>query len=602
MASASIARAQADDEAARAAVRSAAASRSLMLLVPTSASLVVARLRELGEPAVLFGERPAHTRERLRRLLDERGIERGYPAGHGPEEAGGGDVSMLEGEEEDRRFLVGGGGGGVSSSGGVSVKPHETFYTEGAPDLLAARKRIAVFSLARARRRTKRQAEARRFYEAALRAEEEVGREKTEGGTDSAADSASSAGGDAGTATNGEDLSMADAGRLSFERDELLRKSYGVDSRVKAALRQQRFDRFVHVGTYSTSSEPRPLAFCSFSPQPSSSDQILLTAGWSSHCKIWRISRAHGTAELACTLSGAHEDRATSAVFHPHKGSVADFDSEGGALVLSTSGDMTAQLWRAGRVDTHAEAGVVRTFSEHRNRVNRGQFHPSGEFLATTSADRTWKLWDVESGVCVLTQTGHGKSVTPCSFQSDGSLLATGSADTTAKLWDLRSGRCIYTMRDHSDQVLSVDWSSSGFELATAGADNMAKIWDIRQRRNLYNIPAHSSLVNTVRYATIDLAPAQGASSMDSDRALGMQDVLVTAAQDRTVKIWWAKDFSLLRTLECPDGKIMSADIAPSGEFVAVASYDRAWRLFGAPSSSSLANSVSAQEDRMSDD
>ena len=86
---------------------------------------VKAKLRELGEPIVLFGEGPSDRRDRLKELLVVR------------EEAGD-DVEMADA------------GGATEQKSGEA---EEEFYTTGLEELLKARRNIARYSLPRAKRR-----------------------------------------------------------------------------------------------------------------------------------------------------------------------------------------------------------------------------------------------------------------------------------------------------------------------------------------------------------------------------------------------------------------------------------------------------------------
>ena len=45
------------------------------LVVPTDDKLVQARLRELGEPIILFGEDPPERRDRLRSVMTRKGVD-----------------------------------------------------------------------------------------------------------------------------------------------------------------------------------------------------------------------------------------------------------------------------------------------------------------------------------------------------------------------------------------------------------------------------------------------------------------------------------------------------------------------------------------------
>lgn len=115
------------------------------MAVPTDDGAVKARLRAFGEPITLFGEgvrdrrvwqisaltlslQPGERRDRLKQVIQEL------------QEAKGEKIE-LESESESEE----------------EGEPEEEFYTPGSDDLLHARRRIAEFSLRRARKRIARQ-------------------------------------------------------------------------------------------------------------------------------------------------------------------------------------------------------------------------------------------------------------------------------------------------------------------------------------------------------------------------------------------------------------------------------------------------------------
>lgn len=100
--------------------------KAAAIAVPTDDVRVRARLREIGEPITLFGERPEDRRDRLRELL------------YAQQEAGDEDVQMGDVAEEDDE----------------GDDTNQEFYTTGVDELLEARKDIARFSLPWSQRRT----------------------------------------------------------------------------------------------------------------------------------------------------------------------------------------------------------------------------------------------------------------------------------------------------------------------------------------------------------------------------------------------------------------------------------------------------------------
>jgi hypothetical protein len=65
----------------------------------------------------------------------------------------------------------------------------------------------------------------------------------------------------------------------------------------------------------------------------------------------------------------------------------------------------------------------------HTDRLGRVAFHPMGRHLATASFDTTWRLWDCETGACLLEQEGHSRAVYAVAFQQDGALAGSVGLD-----------------------------------------------------------------------------------------------------------------------------------------------------------------------------
>ena len=58
--------------------------------------------------------------------------------------------------------------------------------------------------------------------------------------------------------------------------------------------------------------------------------------------------------------------------------------------------------------------------------------HP---LVGTASADRTARVWGVDSGRCLLSYVGHGGSVNAISFHPTEDLALTASGDGAAHVW-----------------------------------------------------------------------------------------------------------------------------------------------------------------------
>ncbi|MHC5780090.1 WD40 repeat domain-containing protein, partial [Nostoc sp.] len=89
----------------------------------------------------------------------------------------------------------------------------------------------------------------------------------------------------------------------------------------------------------------------------------------------------------------------------------------------------------------------------------------------------TIRLWNV-SGECHQIYKGHSDRVWSISFSADGQTLASGSADRTIRLWNVSTGKCRNILQEHSDRVRSVVFSPDAQMLVSASDDQTVRVWE----------------------------------------------------------------------------------------------------------------------------
>lgn len=444
---------RAQEEHAALLMKIEAERRARTLVVPTDPREVQLKLRSLGHPICLFGERPGDRRDRLRRIMATS------------------DLAAEETAAVSRQAASATGRGTTVARD--KPQKRETFYTPAAEKLKAARTVIAQLSFERA--------------------SERLGRER-------ALDS------DAKVAHAADTEAVAlwktmRALRPSMSQVGDVRPLQGCGFRSDAG----------RIATASWTGDVRlwDPAECEHIATLKSHEERVVSLAWTPN------RSASDSSETAALVSGSADstcriwpDFSPSAVA---AGTVAVSDAASGAAASSSAQDATmgeeadpAEASSATASRKAAAVPVVRPLAAlvgHADRISRVAWHPSGRFVGTTSYDKTFRLWDVERSQELLLQEGHAREAYALAFHPDGSLAATGDLGGVGRVWDLRSGKSIFLLHGHLKQLLALDFSPDGFTIASGSDDNTSKVWDLRQRKLIYTILGHSGLVSTVKFA-----------------------------------------------------------------------------------------------------
>jgi WD40 repeat protein len=106
-------------------------------------------------------------------------------------------------------------------------------------------------------------------------------------------------------------------------------------------------------------------------------------------------------------------------------------------------------------------------------------FSPDQGWLASSSADGTARIWDMQTQDEVAVLRGHLGAVNDLAFSPDGQLLATVGDDATLRLWDLTTFQARVIPTDHTGWVVSVAFSADGTRLVTTSRDGNVQVWDV---------------------------------------------------------------------------------------------------------------------------
>jgi THO complex subunit 3 len=143
---------------------------------------------------------------------------------------------------------------------------------------------------------------------------------------------------------------------------------------------------------------------------------------------------------------------------------------------------------------------VTRELAGHRRRVHSVAWNCTGRKLASGSVDQTARVYDVEHGSHSgrdVELKGHSDSVDQVSWDpSSPDRLATVSADKTLRFWDVRAGgRAVATVA-LTDENINVAWSPDGAQVAVGNRDDVFAFVDAKTHEVTRTTPKFTYQVN----------------------------------------------------------------------------------------------------------
>ena len=204
---------------------------------------------------------------------------------------------------------------------------------------------------------------------------------------------------------------------------------------------------------------------------------------------------------------------------------------------------------------------LKQTLTGHGDSVIAVAFSPDSKTLATGSADKSFKLWDAQTGALKQTLTGHSQGVHGIAYSPDGKQLATGSDDKTIKLWDAQTGALRQTLTGHGSAIHTIAYSPDGETLASGSTDKSIKLWDTQTGELKEVLTGHDETIKTVAFSSDD-------------------ETLASGSDDKTIKLWDAQTGALKQTLTGHTHGVHAVAFSPDGKTLVSGSIDKTVRLW----------------------
>ncbi|XP_070609135.1 autophagy-related protein 16-1 isoform X2 [Erythrolamprus reginae] len=190
--------------------------------------------------------------------------------------------------------------------------------------------------------------------------------------------------------------------------------------------------------------------------QFSPGSHLLATGGLDRRVKIWEVFG--DKCEFKASLSGSNAGITS-----------VEFDNAGSYL-LASSNDYASRIWT---MDDHR---LRHTLTGHSGKVLSAKFLLDKARIVSGSHDRTLKLWDLRSKVCIKTVfAGSSCNDLVCTEQC----VMSGHFDKKIRFWDIRSESVVREV-ELLGRITALDLNPERTELLTCSRDDLLKIIDLR--------------------------------------------------------------------------------------------------------------------------
>jgi len=202
--------------------------------------------------------------------------------------------------------------------------------------------------------------------------------------------------------------------------------------------------------------------------------------------------------------------------------------------------------------------------------------HP---LIGTASADKTARIWGVDSGRCLTLYTGHTGSVNGIAFHPSQDLVLTVSGDGTGHIWQASPVLPDSTVLPAASQASSDDSPDSGSEDDYGNPSYRSGYLssDRQQSNNNGGGGGGGSQFSTVRTPISTLVGHQGV--VISCQWLN-ESMAVTAGWDRQANLYNIESGVLVQSLVGHDSELTHVACHPTQRLVATCSTDSTFRLW----------------------
>jgi WD40 repeat protein/tRNA A-37 threonylcarbamoyl transferase component Bud32 len=249
-------------------------------------------------------------------------------------------------------------------------------------------------------------------------------------------------------------------------------------------------------------------------------------------------------------------------------------------FIATSSSDKTVKIWLP------MDGTLIQSIDMQNGFVTRIEFHDDDNLLFIhTNYPSSIQIWNITGGDFEKSYNYAGK-VSP-----DGSMIATVVDKRNIQLIDIKTGEILYKLTGHLGNVLDMKFVSNGEKLISSGKDNTIRIWNTNDGKLIKTFGGSISILNNVYFSDSERYFATFADDgivkfwdiekgyntqvirAHSSRVNGVSispddKLLVTWSEDKTIKIWDISSNKLLNTLKGHTSGIAGVIFSPNGRIL----------------------------------
>ena len=461
--------------------------------LPTTDNDIKMKLRELGEPIILFGEKTYERAERLQELIrniieQNNGIPTYIKQIFNNKNNNNTSLTDNNSTIHSNVSMI----GGVSNMNTTKTKEQrsieEEFYTEGSNELVNVRKQILMFSLPRSTYRIS--LEKQRYnYINSVTYNKEYNRY----------------------------LSHLNA--FEYTSSQIVEERGCSRGVISPCDNYYACTGWSGASTIYTTSDLSPLYKLIGhvdrvnSIHYNNNGDHIITASNDCSVMLWKCLNERKYDEVHNDITPfhvfkGHDDKVNHCEYHPIQ-----------SVFGSCSDDKTFRLWD---VSTQKE---IMCQEGHNYALSSFSFQQNGALLSTCDVGGIGLVWDLRVGKCLRSLLGHGKKITKVRFDNNCYQLITCSEDNSIRVWDLRQEKSPLFIPAHQNAVCDVvyDKGSGEYEsrfVLTAGLDGCIKCWDKRT----WNVVKVLTANEGDKFISVDI-------SKDAKK-------VIASTLNKTIKMW----------------------------------------------------------------